>query len=89
MGNARVSPSISHSTEKCNKNPLHGVNWEIGTHTFPIVWVLFPHTIPILWYISGNAWDSPSIFHSTEKCNKRTWELGTPTFPIVWAVFFH
>ena len=55
MGNAWVSPSISHSTGKCNKTHRMGCNWEIGNHTFPIVWVIFPHTIPIPWYTSSNG----------------------------------
>ena len=94
MGNARVSPSICHSTGKCNKTHHMGWPWEIGTHIFPIVWVILPHTIPSLCILHqmGNAWVSLSICHSTGKYNKthrmgRTWEIGTPTFPVVWALF--
>ena len=36
MGNAWVSPSISHSMRKCNKTLPMRWTWEIGTHTFPI-----------------------------------------------------
>ena len=46
MRNAWVSPSISHSTVKCNKT--QGKAWEIGTHTFSIVWEYFSNQIPIL-----------------------------------------
>ena len=53
MGNAWVSPLISHSTGKCNKTHCTRRNWEIGTHTFPIVWVLFSYSISILWYTSS------------------------------------
>ena len=40
----------------------------------------------------GNAWVSPSIYHSIRKCNKthrigRTWKIGTHTFPLVWVLF--
>ena len=50
MGNARVSPSISHSMGKCSKIHQTGRAWEIGVHFPPKVWVLFFHQIPILWY---------------------------------------
>ena len=53
MRNAWDSPSISHSTGKCNETHCIGWTWEIGTHTFPIVWVIFPYNIPILWYTSS------------------------------------
>ena len=94
MRNAWGSPSISHSTGKCNKTHGMGWTWEIGTHTFPIVWVIFPIRFPsygMLHHV-GNAWVSPSIFHSIGKCNKahcmrRTWEISTHTCPIVWALF--
>ena len=103
MGNAWIFPSISHIMGKCNE--IHGMGkvWKIDTNTFPIVWVLFSHQIPILWYTLsdgkciihhlGNAWVSPSIFHTTGKCNKthqmrRTWEIVTHNFPIVWQVIF-
>ena len=55
MENAWVSPSISHSTGKCNKTFRMGWTWKIGTHTFPIVWVIFPHTISILPLNSPNS----------------------------------
>ena len=90
MGTAWVSPSISHSTGKCNKTHSMGKTWEIGNQTFPIVWVLFSNLFPSygILHQMGNAWVFPSISHSTRKCNKthcmgRTWELGTLTFPIV------
>ena len=52
MGNTWVLPLISHGTGKCNKTHCIGRNWEIGTHTFPIVWMFFPHQT-IFWYTSS------------------------------------
>ena len=43
MGNAWVSPSISHSTGKCKKTHRMGRTCEIGAPTFLIVWTLFFH----------------------------------------------
>ena len=48
MGNAWITPSISHSTGKCGKILCLGWNWEIGTHIFHIVWVILPHVFPIV-----------------------------------------
>ena len=81
---------------KMQQNPSYGVNLENWYLYFscPTVWVIFPHTIPILWYTSSNGkWVSPSISHTTGKCNKthrmgRTWATGAHTFPIVSALFF-
>ena len=53
MVNAWVSSLISHSTGKYNKIHCIWRNWEIGTHTFPMVWALFSHRIPVLWYTSS------------------------------------
>ena len=49
MGNAWVSPLISHSMGKCNKTHRIRRTWEIGAHTFPILWAHFFHQISILW----------------------------------------
>ena len=67
MRNGQVSPSVPHSTGKCNKTYFMGLTWEIGTRTFPVVCLLnFSHEIPIIWYTSwdyhiGNAWVSSWI----------------------------
>ena len=53
MGNAGVSPSVSHKLGKWNK--IHPVEraWEIGNHTFHRVWEAFFHQIPILCYTTS------------------------------------
>ena len=58
MGNVLVCPSISHSTEKCNKTHRMGRNWEIGTHTFPIIQALFPLDSHFMVY--SITWDTSS-----------------------------
>ena len=45
-------PNNLQQHRKCNKTYCIGRNWEIGTHTFPIVWALFFFPIPILRYAS-------------------------------------
>ena len=96
MGNAWVSPPVSHCTRKCNKVHRMGRTWEIGTHTFPIVWVLF--LISLLSYgilhQMGNTWYFPSISCSIGKRIKiyrmeRAWEIGTHIFPKGWVLFFY
>ena len=75
MGNAWVSPWISHSTRKCNKTHDMGKVWETDTHTFPMVWVLFSHRIPILWYTSsyGKCMVFPMNFPQYEKMQQNPW----------------
>ena len=53
MGNACVSPSISHSTVKLNKTHQIEVTMKIGAHTFPVVWVFFSNPIAVLWCASS------------------------------------
>ena len=47
LGNAWVSPLISHSIGKCRNIHRIGRAWEIVTHTFPKVWILYFHQITI------------------------------------------
>ena len=77
IGNAWVSPLISHSTGKCNKTHSMGKVCEIYNHTIPIVWVLFFHLIPILWYTLayGKCMGFPHKFPTV-------WENATK--PVLW-----
>ena len=77
MGNAWVSPLISHSTGKCNKTHSMGKVCEIYNHTIPIVWVLFFHLSPILWYTLayGKCMGFPHKFPTV-------WENATK--PMLW-----
>ena len=52
-GNAWVSPSISHSMEKCSKTRLMRKTWDIDSHTSPKLWVLLFHQISMLWYTTS------------------------------------
>ena len=51
-------PVISYKTHSMRRN------WEIGTHTFPIVWVLFFIRLPsyVIFHHMGNAWVFSSNF---------------------------
>ena len=96
MGNAWVSPYISHSTGKCNKTHGMGKVCEIDTNAFPIVWVLISHRVPSYGIPchTRNVWVSLHISHSTGKCNKshgiaKVWGIDTHTFFIVWVRLFH
>ena len=91
--NAWFPPSISHSTEKCNKTLCMGWSWVIGTHNFPRILVIFPIRFTSYDILHmGNAWVSQSFFHNTRNCNKThcmgwTWESSAHTIPILWTLF--
>ena len=94
MGNARVFPSISHSTKNSNKSHRMNRTWEIGTHIFTIVRVRFSCYILILWYFSlrGKCMDFLINFQKNEKIQKncqidKAWEISSYTFSIVWVLF--
>ena len=79
MGNAWVSPSISHRMGKCNKT--HHI--EIVTLNFPIVWVFFPirFTSYGILHLMGNAYDFLSVSHNIGKDSQtyqmgKDWEIG-------------
>ena len=63
-GNAWVSPSISHSMEKCSKTRPMRKTWDIDSHTSPKLWVLLFHQISMLWYTTsyGSYMGVPTSF---------------------------
>ena len=69
LGNAWVSPSISHDAGKCSKTHCMGRTWEIGTHIFPVVWVLFSIRFPCygILHRMENAWVFSSNFPQHQK----------------------
>ena len=72
MGNALVFLLISQNAEKYNKTHCEERNWEIGTHTFPIVWMVFPIRFPsyCILHPMGNAWVFSSDSHSMGNSSK-------------------
>ena len=79
MGNAWVSPSISHRMGKCNK--AH--RFEIVTHNFPTVWVFFPirFTSYGILHLMENAYGFLSVSHNIGKDSQthqmgKDWEIG-------------
>ena len=62
MGNARVCPLISHSTEKCNKTHHMWRNWEIGTHSSSYsICAFFPlDSHPVVYFI---VWEMDGFCH--------------------------
>ena len=78
MENACIFPSISHSTEKCNKTCAMGKVRKIDTHTFPIVWVLFlPLDFhPMVYFILRDMHGFRYQFHTLQQNTTR---------PMVWG----
>ena len=79
MGNAWVSPSISHSTGKCNKTHRMRWTWETGTHTFPIV-----HKFTSYGKIMGKHKYSKGLGFLHVPHSSISREIETCTIPITW-----
>ena len=88
MGNTWVSPSISHSMQKCSEIHQIGRARESASYPFfPNLWVLFFHirfsSYGILYHM-GNAQLFTSIFNSSGKCSK----IQPVSSQVVFPVFF-
>ena len=83
MRNAWVSPSIFHSTGKCNKTHLKGKTLEISSHTFSTVWVFFSSRFPscsIIWEMRGISHQLPIAWEKSGKLIE--WEKTGKFVPV-------
>ena len=81
------SPSISHSTGKCNKTHRLGRIWEIVTHTFPIVWVLFPlDSHSMVYFITWEMYVSSHQFPIAWEKTAKPIEWGKPGKLVPWKI---